>query len=267
VIGINSQIFSQSGGNIGIGFAIPAEDAKPIIETLRRGQSVKRGYLGVGIQPVTDDIAAALGLPKDRGELIARIEPGEAAAKAGLKAGDVVTRVNGQEVTPDDTLSRLVANVAPGQTARLDVIRDGKPVTITATAGTRPSEEQLASLTGGEGEDGLPGEDEGATPQGAPASANPLGLNVVPLTPQIARSIGVDSTVSGVAVARVDPSSDAGQKLRRGDVVVSVNRQPVRTAAELNAAVNAARAQGREQVLLFVQRQRVGTFVPVRVKG
>ncbi|HEX8382747.1 MAG TPA: PDZ domain-containing protein, partial [Sphingomonas sp.] len=253
-----------SGGNIGIGFAIPAEEAKPIIDTLMKGAAVRRGYLGVGIQPLDDDLAGALGLPKDRGELISRVEPGEAAQRAGLRAGDVVTRVNGRDVSPDQTLSYLVAAAAPGTAVRLDVIRDGKPLTINATAGTRPSQEQIAALNGGPGSDGLPEEDGPA--QRAPAS-NPLGLSVVPLTPQIARSIGVDSTVTGVAIASVDPSSDAAQKVRRGDVIVSVNRQPVRTAAELNAAVAAARSSGREQVLLFVQRQRAGVFTAVRLRG
>ena len=265
VIGINSQIFSQSGGNIGIGFAIPAEDAKPVIDTLMKGTAIKRGYLGVGIQPVTDDIAAALGLPKDRGELIARVEPGEAAAKAGLRAGDVVVRVNGNEVTPDDTLSRQVANVRPGQQARLDILRDGKPQTITALVGTRPTEEALASLNGAEGAgDGLPDEDSATTP-GRPA-ANPLGLQMVPLTPQIARSVGVDSTISGVVVAGVDPSTDGGQKLKRGDVITAVNFAPVRTTADVDARIGAARAQGREQVILSVQRQRVNATIPVKIK-
>ena len=265
VIGINSQIFSQSGGNIGIGFAIPAEDAKPVIDTLMKGGAIKRGYLGVGIQPVDDDIAAALGLPKDRGELISRVEPGEAAAKAGLKAGDVVVRVNGTEVNPDTTLSRLVANVAPGGQARLDVIRDGKPQTITAVVGTRPSEDQMAALTGGDDStDGLPDDDGTATP--TQPAANPLGLQVVPLTPQIARSIGVDSTVTGVVVATVDASTDAGQKLKRGDVITAVNFAPVRTAAGLNAAVGAARTQGRDQVVLSIQRARVNAAVAVKIR-
>ncbi len=266
VIGINSQIFSQSGGNIGIGFAIPAEDAKPVIDTLMKGGAIKRGYLGVGIQPVDDDIASALGLPKDRGELIARVEPGEAAAKAGVKAGDVVLRVNGTEVTPDETLSRLVANVRPGQQARLDILRDGKPQTINALVGTRPSEEALASLNGnGDDDNGLGGDDDGATTPGQPA-ASPLGLRVVPLTPQIARQVGVDSTVQGVAVAGLDPSTDAGQKLKAGDVITAVNFTPVRTAADLAARVGAANAQGRDQVVLSVQRQRVSQVVPVKIK-
>ncbi|WP_242096318.1 Do family serine endopeptidase [Sphingomonas sp. CROZ-RG-20F-R02-07] len=265
VIGINSQIISQSGGNVGIGFAIPAEDAAPIIETLRRGNSVKRGYLGIGIQPVTDDIAAALGLPKDRGELISRIEPNQAAQRAGLKAGDVVVRVNGKEVTPQNSLSRLVADVPPGGTARLDVIRDNKPLTLTATAGTRPSEEVLQKTLGGEDDDGLPDDDSGST-QAAPATGT-LGLNVVPLTPGIARSIGVDAGVTGIVIASVDPSSDAAQKqLKRGDVIVSINGTPTRTVAALTAGVAAARAAGRDQVLLFVQRGKIGQFIPVKIK-
>src|SRR3546814_1714911 len=115
VIGINSQILSPTGGNVGIGFAIPAEEAKPIVDTLMKGGKIERGYLGVGIQPVTDDIAAALGLPKNRGEIVARVEPDGPPSKAGLKQGAVNVRVNGQGVPPDRSLSYLVANLSPGQ--------------------------------------------------------------------------------------------------------------------------------------------------------
>ncbi|OWK30639.1 putative periplasmic serine endoprotease DegP-like precursor [Sphingomonas mucosissima] len=263
VIGINSQIFSQSGGNIGIGFAIPAEDAKPIIDTLMKGKPVQRGYIGVSIQRLTDDIAAALNLPKNSGEIIARAEPGGPAAKAGLRAGDVVTRVNGTQVTPDTTLSYLVANVPPGQQARLDVIRDGRPTTVTVTTTVRPAEEQLAQQLG---EDDSFGEDsETTTP--TPGGANGIGVTVQPLTPAIARQVGVDSTVQGVVVSAVDASSDAGQKLRRGDVIVSVNSAPTRTAADVARAVQAAKAAGRPQVLLSVVRGRnPPAFIAVRVK-
>lgn len=265
VIGINSQIYSQSGGNIGIGFAIPATEAKPIIDTLMKGQKIQRGYLGVGIQPVNDDIAAALGLPKNKGEIIGRVEPGGPGAKAGLRQGDVVTAINGQAVTPDRTLSYLVANAAPGSTIRMDVIRDGRPTTVTATVATRPPEDQMAALQGGgSDDDGLPGgDDDGAV---APASSS-IGVTVQPLTAQIARAIGVDSTVQGVVVSAVDPSSDAGQKLKRGDVISSINSQPVRTAADVARVVAAAKAQGRPQVLLNITRQRTsGVFIPVKIK-
>lgn len=263
VIGINSQIFSQSGGNIGIGFAIPAEDAKPIIDTLMKGKPVQRGYIGVAIQPLTDDIAAALNLPKNSGEIIARAEPGGPAAKAGLRAGDVVTRVNGKQVTPETTLSYLVANVAPGQQARLDVIRDGKPTTVTVTTTVRPAEEQLAQQLGG-GDDSF-GDSEGG--EDAAPSANGIGVTVQPLTPAIARQVGVDSTVQGVVVAAVDPASDAGRKLRRGDVIVSVNSVPARAAADVARAVQAAKAAGRPQVLLSVVRGRnPAGFIAVKIK-
>ena len=265
VIGINSQIYSQSGGNIGIGFAIPASEAKPVIDTLMKGKSVQRGYLGVGIQPVNDDIAGALGLPKNQGEIIGRVEPGGPGARAGLRPGDVVTAINGKTVTPDQTLSYLVANAAPGSTIKMDVIRDGRPTTVTATVATRPSEDQMAALTGaGDDDDGLPdGNDQGQT---APASSA-LGLNVQPLTPQIARQVGVDSSVQGVVVVSVDPTSDAGQKLRRGDVVSSVNSTPVRTAADVARAVAAAKSAGRPSVLLSITRQRQsGVFIPVKIR-
>ncbi len=258
VVGINSQILSPTGGNVGIGFAIPADQAKPIIDTLCRGQSVRRGYLGVGIQPVDGGIASALNLQPNRGEIISRVEPGEAGDRAGIRQGDVVVAVGGKEVTPDQTLSFLVANQAPGARVPIDLIRDGRRQTITATIGTRPSEEQLAGFDA-ENDNAVPGGDAPAT------TTNAIGVRVLPLTPQIARSIGVDPTTRGVVIDTVDPSSDAAQRVRRGDVIVSVNRAPVTTAAELAAAVAAARSAGRDQVLLYVQRRAVGQFVAVKL--
>ena len=266
VIGINSQILgSQAGGNIGIGFAIPAEQAKPIIDQLMKGQKIQRGYIGIGLGgPVDADASAALGIPKNQGELIARVEPAGPAARAGLRVGDVVTRVNGQEVTPDQTLSRLVAAVAPGQSARLDVLRGGRPQTVTVSVAARPSEEQLAAQAGG-GDD-FSTDDDGSASGAVPASGSPLGLTVQPLTPQIARTLGVDSTVQGVVVAQVDPASDAGSKLKRGDVVQAVNGTPVRTATDLSGAVAQAKAAGRPQVLLLVSRGRAQTgFIAVKI--
>ncbi len=266
VIGINSQIYSQSGGNIGIGFAIPAEEARPIIDKLRTGGKIARGYLGVGIQPVTSDISAALGVPVNQGEVIGRIEPGGPGARAGLHQGDVVTRVNGTLVTPDTTLAYQVANIAPGAPVRLDVIRDGRPQTINATVGTRPPEDQLAATTSDD-DDGIPGGDNA---QGQPAAAaNALGLTVQPLTPAIARSLGVDTTTQGVVIAAVDPQSDAGGKgLKRGDVISAVNSAPVRTGADVARVVAGAKAAGRAEVLLLITRGKGGGgYIPVKIKG
>ena len=146
VIGINTMIFSPTGGNVGIGFAIPAEQAWPIVQSLKGGAKIKRGYLGVGIQPLDEGIADSLGIEKNHGELIARVEPGEAADKAGIKQGDIVVKVNGREVTPDQTLSYLVANQSVGSRVPIEVIRDGKRQLLIAVLGERPSEEKLASL-------------------------------------------------------------------------------------------------------------------------
>ncbi|SEN05911.1 serine protease Do [Sphingomonas gellani] len=267
VIGINSQIFSQSGGNIGIGFAIPASEARPIIDKLRAGQKIQRGYLGVGIRPVDGDIAAALGIQKNQGEIIGTIEPTGPAAKSGLRVGDVVTRVGGKDVTPDTTLSSLVANTTPGSNVRLDVLRDGKPQAVNVTVGTRPAEDQLAAAQGSD--DGFGGDDDdsGSSQQQAQPSSSAIGISVQPLTPAIARQVGVDSTVQGVVVNQVDPSSDAGQKLKRGDVIQSVNSVPVRTAADVARAVAAAKSSGRPQVLLLVNRGRGNAgFIPVKIK-
>jgi len=265
VIGINTAIYSPSGGNVGIGFAIPAEQAKPIIDTLRKGDSVKRGYLGVVIQPLTDDIADSLGLPKNRGELIASVEAGAGAEKAGIRQGDVVVKVDNREVTPDETLSYIVSNLEIGQRVPIELIRDGKRMTVNAVVGQRPPEEQLAERLGG-GSDDFDEEDDQSTEQAARES---LGIAVQPLTPAIARSVGVPPTTRGVVISGVDPSSDAATKtLRRGDVIVSINRRPTLTGADVTAAVTEASKAGRSSVLLLVQR---GTgparYIGIRLKS
>ena len=268
VIGINSQIFAgQSGGNIGIGFAIPADDAKPVIEKLMKGTTIARGYLGVGPQPIDDDLASSFGLPKNQGELIRSVEPGQPADKAGLKVGDVVLRVGGKEVSPDQSLSYLVANIAPGTRVPFDILRQGRPTTITATIGTRPPEEQLiAQAQGSDGSDDMSNDGDG--PSVGQAASNPLGVTVQTLTPPIARNFNIDSSVQGVVVANVDPASDAGSKgLKRGDVIISANGSPVTTPAALGAVVAQAKAAGRNQVALLVVRGRApAAFIGVKLK-
>ncbi|TKD51736.1 Do family serine endopeptidase [Sphingomonas baiyangensis] len=258
VIGINSQILSPTGGNVGIGLAIPAEQAQPIVETLKKGQTPQRGYLGVGIQPIDEGIAQSLGIERNQGELINRVEPGQAAERAGIRRGDVVLRVNNQAVTPDTTLSYLVANVRPGTRIPIEVLRDGRRVTLTATVGTRPSEEELAGFSMDE-------ESESQSPAMPQGDAS-LGVAVQALTPTIARSIGVDPSTRGVVITAVDPSSDAYAKgLRRGVVIQSVNRTEVATPADLERLVNEARRANRGQVLLYVMLRNVGRFVAVEL--
>lgn len=252
VIGINNAILSPSGGNVGIGFAIPADVAAPIVERLKSGKKIERGYLGVGISRVSPDMAAALGLPKNRGELIGMVRDGSPAAAAGIEPGDIVTKVNNKEVTPDQSLSYMVANITPGTRVPIELYRDGKRRTVTLTVGQFPSEEELAE------EQAFDPEAETPMPENAGGGIieQSLGLQVIALTPEISRQLGLATGTSGVVVAAVDPSSDAGAKgLRRGDVILSANYKTVQSPADLERIASEAKASGREALFIRVQRR------------
>ncbi len=268
VIGINTAIFSPTGGNVGIGFAIPAEEAKPIIDQLRTGQRVRRGYMGVGIQPMTEDIANSLGLPKDRGEIVARVEPGEAAARAGIRQGDVIVKVNNQEVTPDNTLSYIVGKTAVGTRLPVEVIRDGQRKTLTVTLGERPPEDQLAANGDNDGND--QSDDDSASPAAPDQSTrDSLGLGLQTLTPDLARRLGVPATLRGVVINYVDPSSDAAANgFQPRDIILQINNIPVATSQAAAAQVAAAQKAKKATVLLFVQRgNNPPRYVGVQIKS
>jgi serine protease Do len=267
VIGINNAIFSPTGGSVGIGFAIPAEIAAPIVEKLRQGQSITRGYLGVRIQSLSEDLAASLGLARNKGEFIQAVEPGQAAARAGIQAGDVVVRVDGKEVTQDQTLSFIVANIRPGTTIPIELIRNGKRLTVRATVSPRPSEEELQQQVFDPDEE-QNADQFGPQQRGEGVIEQSLGVSVIPLTPQIAGQLGASPETTGVVVTAVDPNSDAGQKgLRRGDIVLSANYQGVTTSAALEAAVRSAKQSNRNALLLRIQRRgQPATYVPIRLR-
>jgi serine protease Do len=255
VIGINSQILSPTGGNIGIGFAIPAEDAKPIIDTLMKGSTVQRGYLGVAMQDVTGDIADALGIPKDRGTLISRVEPGGAADKGGIKQGDVIVKVSDKLVTPEQTLSYLIGNTKPGTRIPVEVVREGKTVRLNVTVGTRPSEEQLAAANG---LDGGPDAD-------TPAAAT-LGIRVKPITPGEAQQLRLPPGIRAVVITAIEASSDAAAKgLQPGDVISLVNGASVGSGQDVAAIVEASRKAGRTRVLFYVQRGNAARYIPIEI--
>lgn len=263
VIGINSQILSPSGGNVGIGFAIPSEQAAPIVETLRKGQSVRRGYLGVQISPLGEDLADSLGLAKNRGEFVQGVEPGKGADQAGIKAGDVIVSVAGQEVSPDQNLSSIVASQAIGAKVPIVLLRNGQRMTVTATVGERPPEDELNSFAQQQ-------DDEDFSQNQAPGKATEqsLGISAIPLTPAIVRQLGIAADTRGIVITAVDGSTDAGAKgLRRGDVIITANNRPVATQADLDAQVKAVAAQGRSAILLQVLRRgQPATFLPVRLR-
>jgi serine protease Do len=256
VIGINTALYSPTGGNIGIGFAIPAEQARPVIEALQRGGKVSRGYIGVSLQALDEDIAESLGIPKNQGELIRGVTPGGPAARAGIQQGDVVVAVNGQAVSPDQTLAYLVSQQPVGSRVPITVVRNGERRTVTVTVGERPSEEELARQ-GGTGEDAnpmtAPSEQQQSTSQRSARES--LGLTVQTLTPDIARQLRInDPNLKGVVVSAINPNSDAAAKgIQVGDVILSINQRATTTPEQAATAVVAARAAGRKSVLLLVR--------------
>jgi serine protease Do len=261
VIGINSALISPTGASVGIGLAIPAEAAKPVIDALIRGQRPSRGYLGASLQPVDEDLAPSVGIPKDSGEIVRSLVPGGPGAGAGLQQGDVIVKVNGQQVTPDQTVSYLIANSPVGSRVPLEIVRAGRHATVTVTVAQRPTEEALARLSGG----GSTSDGVTAIAPNAPQRA--LGLSLAPLTPELGRAASLPPTAHGVIITAIDPNANAAEQgLQRGDLIVSVNNQPVNTPAQVIAAVDAARKAGRSSVLLLVQRGATpAVFVGVNI--
>jgi len=255
VIGMNSMIFSPSGGSVGIGFAIPASLIHEVVDQLKAHGRVTRGYLGVSIQSVTPEIATSLGLKENKGAMVAEVVAGGPAAKAGFEQGDIVTAINGQAVDDATDLTRRVASVPTGQVAMFNISRQGKPVQIKATIGTRPDAQQLASNA----------------PSGAslaPASANAAGLGLSSLTPESKKNFNIsDTVVVGAVITKVDPDSDAADKgLQPGDVVLRVGNRVVRSPADFQAGVAEAKKGGRSSVLLLVANSQGQTgFVAIDI--
>ena len=263
VIGINSALISPTGASVGIGLAIPAELAKPVIDSLMKGQRPQRGYLGVGLQPLDEDLAPTLGLAKDSGEIVRTVVPNGPGARGGLVQGDVIVKVNGQQVTPDQTVSYLIANTPVGSRVPLEIIRGGKRATVTVQVGERPTEEALSKISGGgTGDQG----DSGTSPT---TPQRTLGLSLTPLTPDLARAANLPANVRGVIITAVDPNASAAEQgLQRGDLIMSVNNQPVSSPAQVVAAVDVARKAGRSSVLLLVKRgNSTEAFVAIDITG
>jgi serine protease Do len=253
VIGINNRLISPIGANIGVGFAIPAEEALPVVESLRKGVRPERGYLGIAIRPVNERLADSLGIAKNRGEEVTNVIAGQPGDKSGVKEGDIVLKVNGREVTPDQTLSRIVASVKPNTKIPLEILREGKAMTINATVGARPSEEEMAksSFDPEENKDF-----EGDVAEGdAKTLRDALGISVVPMDANIARRLGLPADTRGLVVDVAGTGSAAQVGIQRVDIIVAANYQPVATAAELVAAIKKAKSQGKSNILLGIRRR------------
>jgi serine protease Do len=238
VVGINTAIFSPSGGSVGIGFAIPASTAESIVESLRSNGAVTRGWLGVQIQPVTEDIAESLGLAEAKGAIVADVTDGSPAAAAGFKTGDTVLKVDGQDVTDSRDLARKVAAIAPGKTVGVAIVRDGKPMTVEVKIGVMPGEDRMASAAAGTAK---------------PSSLDALGLTLAPAPDG-----------GGVQITEVAPDSAAAERgLRPGDVILEVAGRDVHGPGDVREALE---AESRERVLMLVKSGDQQRFIALPVE-
>jgi serine protease Do len=251
VVGINTAIFSPSGGSVGIGFAIASNQAKQIVNQLMEHGTVDRGFLGVSIQPIDPDLAKALKLDDTHGALVSKVEPDSPAAKAGVKSRDVILQFDGKEVEKPSQLSRYVAGTQAGKSSELVLWRDGKRETLQVDVGKMPSKEMASNEQGGD----------------QPDSSQPkLGLSLAPLTPDTRDQLNLDQKVEGVVVTQVQPDSPADQKgIQPGDIIVSVNQKAVKDPRQVQDAVKKAHEAGDQTVLMLLMRdgQQIFEAVPL----
>jgi serine protease Do len=255
VIGINTAIFSPNGGSVGIGFAIPSNEAKSIIGRLEAHGKISRGWLGVQIQQVTPAIAASLGLKDEHGAIVAVVTTDSPGAKAGLKQGDVILAFNGSAVDELRDLPRLVADAAPDSQATLSVWRNGRTVSLTATLGELPENAKMAAVESGN-------EEQPA------AEAAAVGMHFEPLNDRLRRELHVAKDVRGVVVTRVDNASAAENGgVSAGDIVVAINQEPVETPQQAAAKLNEASRSSKKSALLLLNRHGVTEYVGVNLDG
>ncbi|MEM1377823.1 MAG: Do family serine endopeptidase [Pseudomonadota bacterium] len=244
VVGVNTAIFSPSGGNVGIAFAVPANVASEIVEDLIVDGSVQRGWLGVSIQPVTDDIAESLGLNEAAGAIVSELTQGTPAEEAGIEPGDVIVGVNETDVEGPRELSRAIADFDPGADVAIRIIRDGRERSIDVTLGELPTREELA---------GLPS--SGPEEEVSPTAMQDFGLTVVPA-----------EDGEGVLVTDVEADSAAAQAgIAAGDIIREINNTPVTNAGEIAAQIDAVREQGRRAALVRVEGENSSRFAALSI--
>jgi len=241
VIGVNTAIISPSGGSIGIGFAVPSKTVMPVIEQLRKFKEVRRGWLGVRIQQVTDEIADSLGIRPAHGALIAGIDDKGPAKPAGIEPGDVIVKFDGRDIKEMRDLPKIVAETPVGKDVQVVVIRKGQEVTKTVKLG-RLEDQKEAALT--------PKKD---SPEEKPVVKKALGLDLANLTDDLRKKHGIKDNVKGVLITAVEPNSAAADKrLQPGMVIAEVQQQPVSTAAELQQRIDRLKKDGKKAVVLLV---------------
>ncbi|MDQ2746828.1 MAG: Do family serine endopeptidase [Acidobacteriota bacterium] len=256
LIGINSQILSsgQQGGSIGIGFSIPSNMAKTVMEQLIQNGKVRRGMLGINIQNITEDVAKSLDLSDAKGVIVSNVRAGSAAEKAGIKRGDIVLAINGDAIEDSNVLRNKVAQAQPGSEIKIKIQRDGKEQEVSATL-------DEFSVDGAKPDD-KSGNDNNNQNGGKQSDGGKLGLNLQPLTPQISRQLELPADTTGLVVTEVDPNgAAAAQGINRGDVIMEINRQPVTSLEEVKAALDKS---GDKPILLLISRKGQTIYLTVK---
>jgi serine protease Do len=250
VIGINTAIFSPTGGSIGLGFAIPASLAQPVVDQLKSSGRVERGLLGVQIQPVTDEIASSLSLGSSKGALVAQVEPNSAAQKAGIQDGDVIKTVDGKDVATVRDLTRTIAGMSPGSSVKLGVMRDGKEMTVSAKLGDSAKPGKQAAKAD---------DDQKAEK----VSGGSFGFSLAPISPETRAQLGLKDGVKGALIAAVETGSPAEEQgLRAGDVLQAVGREAVDSPKDAVSKLKDAK-DTKKPVLMKVYREGSTRFVAI----
>ncbi len=250
VIGINTAIFSPSGGSIGIGFAIPSSLAKPVMEDLRKFGKTRRGWLGVKIQSLDQELSESMGLTEAKGALVASVNPGSPAAKAGLKPGDIILKFDGRDVNEMRKLPRIVAETSINKAVPVEIWRDGKRQTVSVSVGEMEDE---------------PVEQAKAPEKPQPNAGGQVipgsGMSVAQLNPALRERFGIDEETKGVVVTDVKDGPAAEKGLKPGDVIIEAGNKPVRSPADLIKTLDVAKASGQKYLLLRVENPQALRYV------
>jgi len=259
VVGINTAIFSPTGGSVGIGFSVPANTAKTVVAQLEKYGETRRGWFGVKIQSVTDDIAESMNMGKSRGALIADVTKTGPAEKAGIEAGDVVIEFNGKPVNEMKDLPKIVAETEIGTRVLVKVFRKGKEIQLTAEVGRLEDGEKVVAQ-----------QDKSQATPSAPAVTTTLGMTVTSITDELRQKYAIDDEVKGAVITEVSADSPAADKrLEPGDVITEAGEKPVVGAADISAAIEEATKSGKNSVLLLVSKagkQAEMRFIALKLK-